>query len=101
MFLPGKVMTALHPRRFGTFLLSLLMASLFILKIMTDYGIGKTTPLYSELTGLMLAFPFFIAIAMTLLFHKLVFGYKSMIVMFLIWLVLAYVFLTPIILGGI
>lgn len=101
MFIAGKVVTALHPRRFGTFLLTLLALSLFILKIMTDYGVGKNTALYTELTGMMMALPLFIAIAMTLIFHRLVFGYKSMVVMFLIWIVLAYVVLTPIILGGI
>lgn len=101
MFFPGKVITSLHSRRFGTFLLTIVALSLFILKIMTDYGVGKETPLYTEFTGVMMALPLFIAIAMTLIFHRLVFGYKSMIIMFLLWIALAYVFLTPIILGGI
>lgn len=95
-----KIATALHPRHFGTFLLTMLALILIILKTMNVYAIGKGTVLYSELTGIMLAFPFFIAIALTLIFHKLVLGYKTMIIMFVFWLIVAYVILTPIILAG-
>jgi hypothetical protein len=95
------VLTKFNPRVFGTMILTMLGIVLIILKIMRDYTIGQNTALYAQLTGIMLAFPIFIAIAITLIFHRLVFGYKSMIVMFVLWLIVAYVILTPVILGGI
>lgn len=96
-----KIVTALHPRHFGTFLLTVMAMLLIVLKVMNDYAIGVGSPLYAELNGIMLAFPFFIAISLTLIFHKLVIGYKSMVIMFVIWLIIAYVVLTPVILSGV
>jgi hypothetical protein len=96
-----KIATALHPRKFGTFLLTVLAIVLIILKIMNDYTFEKGTIVYQELTGIMLAMPFFIAIALTLIFHRLVIGYKTMILMFIFWLIIAYVILTPVLLSGV
>ncbi len=95
-----KIATALHPRKFGTFLLTTLAIILIILKAMNDYAFGKNTVIYKELDAVMLAMPFFIAIALTLIFHRLVIGYKTMILMFIFWLIIAYVILTPVLLSG-
>lgn len=97
----GKIITALHPRHFGQFLLGFFAVLLVILKFMNDYAVGKNSTLYLQLNSIMLSFPIFIAIALTLIFHRMVVGYRSMVIMFFIWLIIAYVVLTPIILSGI
>ena len=97
----GTVMTRFNPRVFGTLLLGMVSLIIIILKIMNDYTFEKGTIVYQELTGIMLAMPFFIAIALTLIFHRLVIGYKTMILMFIFWLIIAYVILTPVLLSGV
>lgn len=96
----GTVMTRFNPRVFGTLLLGMMSIIIIILKIMNDYEIGRNTSLYYELNGIMLAFPIFIAIAITMILHRLVIGYKSMIIMFVFWLVISYLILAPVILGA-
>ncbi|MCL6090334.1 MAG: hypothetical protein M1393_04765 [Candidatus Thermoplasmatota archaeon] len=97
----GTVMTRFNPRVFGTLILTMLGIILIILKVMRDYTIGQNTTLYTQLTAIMLAFPIFIAIAITLILHRLVLGYKSMIIMFAFWLIISYIIITPIVLGGV
>ncbi len=99
--LGAGVITRFNPRIFGTMLLTMLGIILVILKFMNDFAIGKGTSLYYELNGIMLAFPIFIAIAITLIFHRLVLGYKTMILMFVIWLIISYLIITPVVLGGV
>ena len=95
----STVMTRFNPRVFGTLLLTMMGIIIIILKFMNDYEIGKNTTLYFELNGIMLSFPIFIAIAITMILHRFVMGYKTMIVMFVFWLVISYLILAPIILG--
>ena len=57
--------------------------------------------MYYELNGFMLAFPIFIAIAITMILLSLVIGYKTMILMFVFWLIISYLTITPIVLGGV
>jgi len=97
----GTVMTRFNPRVFGTLLLGMMSIIILILKFMNDYEIGKGTTLYYELNGIMLSFPIFIAIAITMILHRLVVGYKTMILMFVFWLVISYLIITPIILGAV
>jgi hypothetical protein len=97
----GTVMTRFNPRVFGTLLLGMMSVIILILKFMNDYEIGKDTTLYYELNGIMLSFPIFIAIAITMILHRLVVGYKTMILMFVFWLVISYLIITPTILGAV
>lgn len=97
----GTVMTRFNPRVFGTLLLGMMSVIILILKFMNDYEIGKGTTLYYELNGIMLSFPIFIAIAITMILHRLVVGYKTMILMFVFWLVISYLIITPTILGAV
>ena len=97
----GTVMTRFNPRVFGTLLIGMMSIIIIILKLMNDYEIGKNTMLYYELNGIMLSFPIFFAIAITMILHRLVIGYKSMIVMFVFWLIISYLIITPIVLGGV
>jgi hypothetical protein len=95
----STVMTKFNPRVFGTLLLTMIGIIIFILKIMNNYEIGRNTTLYYELNGIMLSLPIFIAIAITMIQHRLVMGYKSMIVMFVFWLIISYLIITPVVLG--
>ena len=95
------VMTRFNPRVFGTLLLGMVSFIIIILKIMNDYAIGKNTTLYHELDGIMLSLPIFIAIAITMILHRLVMGYKTMILMFIFWLILSYLIITPVVLSGV
>lgn len=97
----GTVMTRFNPRVFGTLLLGMISIIIIILKIMNDYEIGKNTTLFYDLNGIMLSFPVFIAIAITMILHRLVIGYKTMIIMFVFWLIISYLIITPIVLGGV
>ena len=97
----GTVMTRFNPRVFGTLLLGMVSFIIIILKIMNDYEIGKNTTLYYELNGIMLSLPIFIAIAITMILHRLVMGYKTMILMFVFWLIISYLIITPVVLGGV
>ncbi|MFG1461156.1 MAG: hypothetical protein AAE987_07255 [Thermoplasmataceae archaeon] len=97
----GTVMTRFNPRVFGTLLIGMMSIIIIILKLMNDYEIGKNTMLYYELNGIMLSFPIFFAIAITMILHRLVIGYESMIVMFVFWLIISYLIITPIVLGGV
>lgn len=97
----GTVMTRFNPRVFGTLLLGMVSLIIIILKIMNDYTIGKNTTLYYELNGIMLSLPIFIAIAITMILHRLVMGYKTMILMFVFWLIISYLIITPVVLGGV
>lgn len=99
--LGAGVITRFNPRVFGTMLLTMLGIILIILKIMNDYAIGKGSSLYYELNEIMLSFPIFIAIAITLIFHRFVLGYKSMFIMFLFWLIISHLIITPIVIGGV
>ena len=90
----GTVMTRFNPRVFGTLLLGMVSLIIIILKIMNDYEIGKNTTLYYELNGIMLSLPIFIAIAITMILHRLVIGYKTMILMFIYWLIISYLIIT-------
>jgi hypothetical protein len=94
-------MTRFNPRVFGTLLLGMVSFIIIILKIMNDYAIGKNTTLYYELNGIMLSLPFFIAIAITMILHRLVIGYKTMILMFVFWLIISYLIITPVVLSGV
>ena len=97
----GTVMTRFNPRVFGTLLLGMVSLIIIILKIMNDYEIGKNTTLYYELNGIMLSLPIFIAIAITMILHRLVIGYKTMILMFIFWLIISYLIITPVVLSGV
>ena len=97
----GTVMTRFNPRVFGTLLLGMVSLIIIILKIMNDYEIGKNTTLYYELNGIMLSLPIFIAIAITMILHRLVIGYKTMILMFVFWLIISYLIITPVVLSGV
>ena len=97
----GTVMTRFNPRVFGTLLLGMVSLIIIILKLMNDYTIGKNTTLYYELNGIMLSLPIFIAIAITMILHRLVMGYKTMILMFVFWLIISYLIITPVVLGGV
>lgn len=97
----GTVMTRFNPRVFGTLLLGMVSLIIIILKIMNDYEIGKNTSLYYELNGIMLSLPIFIAIAITMILHRLVIGYKTMILMFIFWLIISYLIITPVVLSGV
>jgi|ACXJ01.1.fsa_nt_gi glucan phosphoethanolaminetransferase (alkaline phosphatase superfamily) len=97
----GTVMTRFNPRVFGTLLIGMMSIIIIILKVMNDYEIGKNTSLYYELNGIMLSFPIFFAIAITMILHRLVIGYKTMILMFVFWLIISYLIITPIVLGGV
>ena len=97
----STVMTRFNPRVFGTLLLTMMGIIIIILKFMNDYEIGKNTTLYFELNGIMLSFPIFFAIAITMILHRLVIGYKTMILMFVFWLIISYLIITPIVLGGV
>ena len=97
----GTVMTRFNPRVFGTLLLGMISIIIIILKFMNDYEIGKNTTLFYDLNGVMLSFPIFIAIAITMILHRLVIGYKTMIIMFVFWLIISYLIITPIVLGGV
>ena len=97
----GTVMTRFNPRVFGTLLIGMMSIIIIILKVMNDYEIGKNTSLYYELNGIMLSFPIFFAIALTMILHRLVIGYKTMILMFVFWLIISYLIITPIVLGGV
>ena len=97
----NTVMTRFNPRVFGTLLLTMIGIIIFILKIMNEYAIGKNTTLYYELNGIMLSLPIFIAIAITMILHRLVMGYKTMILMFVFWLIISYLIITPVVLGGV
>ena len=97
----GTVMTRFNPRVFGTLLLGMVSLIIIILKIMNDYEIGKNTSLYYELNGIMLSLPIFIAIAITMILHRLVIGYKTMILMFVFWLIISYLIITPVVLSGV
>ena len=68
---------------------------------MNYYAIGKNTTLYYELNGIMLSLPIFIAIAITMILHRLVIGYKTMLLMFVFWLIILYVIIAPVVLGGV
>ena len=95
----GTVMTRFNPRVFGTLLLTMMGIIIIILKIMNDYAIAKNTSLYYELNGIMLSLPIFIAIAITMILHRLVIGYKTMILMFVFWFVVSYLIITPVVLS--
>ena len=97
----GTVMTRFNPRVFGTLLLGMVSLIIIILKIMNDYTFEKGTIVYQELTGIMLSLPIFIAIAITMILHRLVMGYKTMILMFVFWLIISYLIITPVVLGGV
>ena len=97
----GTVMTRFNPRVFGTLLLGMVSLIIIILKIMNDYEIGKNTTLYYELNGIMLSLPIFIAIAITMILHRLVIGYKTMILMFVFWIIISYLIITPVVLSGV
>jgi hypothetical protein len=75
-------MTRVNPMVFGTLLLGMASIIIIILKVMNDYEIGKNTSLYHKLNGIMLSFPIFIAIALTMIMHRFVIGYKTMLAMF-------------------
>ena len=97
----GTVMTRFNPRVFGTLLLGMVSLIIILLKIMNDYEIGRNTSLYYELNGIMLSLPIFIAIAITMILHRLVMGYKTMILMFVFWLIISYLIITPVVLSGV
>ena len=97
----GTVMTRFDPRVFGTLLLGMVSLIIIILKIMNDYTFEKGTIVYQELTGIMLSLPIFIAIAITMILHRLVIGYKTMILMFVFWLIISYLIITPVVLSGV
>ena len=97
----NTVMTRFNPRVFGTLILGMVSFIIIILKIMNDYAIAKNTSLYYELNGIMLSLPIFIAIAITMILHRLVIGYKTMILMFVFWLIISYLIITPVVLGGV
>ena len=97
----GTVMTRFNPRVFGTLLLGMVSLIIIILKIMNDYTFEKGTIVYQELTGIMLSLPIFIAIAITMILHRLVIGYKTMILMFVFWLIISYLIITPVVLSGV
>jgi len=101
MVLGTQISTGLHPRKFGTFLLAVVAIIIIIIKIMRNYNIGKGTFLYTQFNGLLFSLPLLFAIALTLISHKIVMGYKSMIIVFIMFLILSYLIIVPLFTGSI
>ena len=101
MPLGTQIATGLHPRKFGTFLLTIVAVIIIVIKVMRDYAIGTGTVIYTDLTAFLFALPFFFAIALTLIFHKIVVGNRTMIIVFIIFLILSYIIIVPLILSSI
>lgn len=90
----------LTPFKVGTFILMLISVIIIIMKVMIHYGIGLTTGFYSTLQAFLIVLPFFLAIALILIFLRFLKNYLYLIISFVIFLVLGFLFITPLLIGG-
>ena len=90
------------PTKVGLFMISIISIILIIVKVMLRFNIGINSSFYATLSGFTVALPFFLAIALTLIFFRWVrLRYEYLIISFIIFLIIGFVFISPILEGGI
>lgn len=90
------------PPKVGLFLLGVISITLIILKAMIKFNLGTSSSFYSTLSAFAVAIPFFLAIALTLIFFRWIrMRYEYLVISFIVFLILGFVFISPILTGGI
>ncbi len=87
--------------KFGISLFSGSSILIFLLKAMTDKGIGTTTPLYAFLKAFSVVLPVFFALSITLILAVYVKSFVILLIIFVGSLAVSFVAIAPIFLGGI
>ena len=96
-----RVLYPVTPEKVGFFVLGIISTILIIIKAMIVYNIGLSTQFYATMQDLVIAIPVFFAIAMVLILLRYMKNPKYLIISFIILLIIGFVFISPILTGGV
>ena len=95
-----KMVMPLTPTKFGYFTLFIISIMLIVMKTMIIYNIGVNTGFYNIVSAFVIVIPFFIAIAMVLILYRFMKNIWYIGITFLIFLIISFVYISPILVGG-
>ena len=96
-----KLVYPMTPAKMGLFLISFSALVIIILKVMLHYSIGIGTGFYDFLYSMVIVLPVLLTIAILLIFWRFLKNYLYLIISFFVILVIMYLFVTPLLVGGV
>ena len=97
-----NIVKRISPEKIGLFLLAIISVVLITLKAMIAYNIGINSSIYNSLEGFAIALPFFLAAALLLILYRFISkNYIIMIVVYLVFLIIGFVAITPLLTGAV
>lgn len=97
----ARMIYPMTPSKFGFFLIAFCSVVIIILKVMIHYSIGIGTTFFTFLYSMVIVLPVLLTIALLLIFWRFLKNYLYLLVSFVIILILMYIFITPLLTGGV